>query len=925
MIKKVNLILLAVFLFTIPLYLTSSDNETCMECHSDDSLTTIRGGVEVSLFVDIKIHNRSVHTDQDCINCHEDADVEEFPHGEKLELVNCGNCHDEPQEDFDSGIHGKYLKSNHLYAPSCTECHGKHNIALVTDPKSPSFRMNVPYLCGKCHREGAPVARIYKINERNIIENYSQSIHGEGLFKKGLSVSATCVDCHSSHKILPHTDRASSIHPKNIAGTCMQCHTRIEDVHKQVIENRKWEKSKGAIPACTDCHLPHKVRKESIVLRVSDKACLKCHEDENVSMMVDGKKVSLHISKEDIKSSVHMEVTCVKCHSDVNPMLNRPCQTADKVDCASCHISTGEEYKNSGHGIARKNMVEDAPECITCHGTHTIQSHRDDTSPIYKTNIPSLCGECHKKDSDVKRVHELSQKEVINDYSKSIHGQKLTEKGFLVSASCTDCHNKHYILSSKDEKSSTHIKNVQATCSSCHRGIYNDYIKSIHFTSEQYRKEDRPTCITCHSAHKIKDITKDQFMTEVTDHCGECHKELSETYLDTVHGKTYQLGYLKSAKCSDCHNAHLILPTNDPDSSVGMNNIVNTCQKCHEDANERFTGYLTHATHHDRNKFPILYYTYWAMTLLLISVFTFFGIHTLLWFPRSYKNMKLRKKQAHGHEEVYVQRFELSQRLTHLFVILSFLTLAFTGLILKFSFMPWAAFFANIIGGAHNAGLLHRFAAIVTFGYFFFHVIQLFKLKRREKTSIFKFIFSKNGMMFNMKDLKDFWGSLKWFLGLGKRPEYGKWTYWEKFDYFAVFWGVAVIGLSGLILWFPEIFTKLLPGWVINVAMIIHSDEALLAIGFIFTIHFFNTHLRPESFPMDKVIFTGLVPLEEYKNDRPEEYKRLVESGELEGKLVKQNIYKRFDRFITFMGMTFLLTGLVLTALIIYSMLFGYK
>jgi len=896
-----------------------------MECHSDESLTASRGGKEIPMFVDLKKHQKSVHREQDCVNCHEEADVEEFPHEERLAPVNCGNCHDQPQAEFEAGIHSKFLKEDHLYAPSCTECHGKHDILSVKDPASPSFRMKVPYLCGKCHREGAPVARIYKINERNIIENYSQSIHGEGLFKKGLTVSATCVDCHSSHKILPHTSPDSSIHPGNIAETCMQCHARIEDVHKQVIENKLWEKRKGAIPACTDCHLPHKVRKESIVLRVSDTACLKCHEDENISMMKDGEKVSLYISKEDVKSSVHMEVTCVKCHSDVNPLLKRPCQTADEVDCSSCHISTGEEYKNSGHGIAKRNMEKDAPDCISCHGTHTIQSHRDDSSPIYKTNIPALCGSCHKKDSEVKRVHELSQKEVINDYSQSIHGRKLTKTGFLVAASCTDCHNKHYILPSQDEKSSTHIKNVQATCATCHKGIYDKYVRSIHFTSDEYRKEDRPTCITCHSAHQIKDITQDQFMTEVTDHCGECHKELSETYLDTVHGKTYQLGYLKSAKCSDCHNAHLILPTNDPDSSVGMNNIVNTCKKCHEDANQRFTGYLTHATHHDRNKYPILYYTYWAMTLLLISVFTFFGIHTILWFPRSFKNMRRRKKMGHGKEEIYVQRFELSHRLTHLFVILSFLALAFTGLILKFSFMPWAAFFANLIGGVRSAGIIHRAAALVTFGYFFFHLFQLIKMKIRTKTPFFKFIFSRNGMMFNKKDLKDFWGSLKWFVGLGKRPEYGKWTYWEKFDYFAVFWGVAVIGISGLILWFPEFFTKLLPGWAINVAMIIHSDEALLAIGFIFTIHFFNTHLRPESFPMDKVIFTGLVPLEEYKDDRPEEYKRLLESGELESKLVKQKISGKFDKFISYMGMAFLLTGLLLTALIIYSMLFGYK
>jgi len=160
---------------------------------------------------------------------------------------------------------------------------------------------------------------------------------------------------------------------------------------------------------------------------------------------------------------------------------------------------------------------------------------------------------------------------------------------------------------------------------------------------------------------------------------------------------------------------------------------------------------------------------------------------------------------------------------------------------------------------------------------------------------------------------------------LGPRPNYGRWTYWEKFDYFAVFWGVTVIGLSGLIQWFPEYFTLVLPGWVINVAAIVHSDEALLAVGFIFTIHFFNTHLRPEAFPMDKVIFTGIVPLEEYKTDRPREYEELRASGELRKRVVKENVSIQRQKLISILGFSALFVGVLLIALIIYSMIFGYK
>jgi len=180
-------------------------------------------------------------------------------------------------------------------------------------------------------------------------------------------------------------------------------------------------------------------------------------------------------------------------------------------------------------------------------------------------------------------------------------------------------------------------------------------------------------------------------------------------------------------------------------------------------------------------------------------------------------------------------------------------------------------------------------------------------------------------MMFNKRDAEEFIASMKWFWGKGPRPQYGRWTYWEKFDYLAVFWGVAVIGLSGLMLWFPEFFTKFLPGWVINVATIIHSDEALLAVGFIFTIHFFNTHLRPEAFPMDTVIFTGVVPYDHYKHERPRAIRDLKEQGLLKHAAETFTISRRRMIAVKIFGYTALGIGSALIVLIIYSVLFAYK
>ncbi len=920
--KTVKIIILLLVNLAICFCASAQSDEDCMMCHEDRGLTTVKQGRTVSLFVNVKTLKHSVHKKVKCASCHKDAAVD-FPHPEQLKKVNCGNCHSSAMRNFNAGLHGRAFKKGEMYAPDCKECHGKHDVLSHLNPKSRTYKMNIPLLCGKCHRENAPVTRMYNIGEHNILKNYSQDIHGKGLYKSGLIVTATCNNCHGNHRVLPHTDPLSSTSPKNIAKTCMKCHARIEEVHKKIINQKLWEKEPGKVPSCSDCHLPHKVKIENITETMSVQSCLKCHGKDNIYKIQNGDTVSLKVNLGDIRYSVHKNITCVKCHSDVSPDLDRPCETAGKIDCSNCHVEVSNMYFDGGHGQAYLNKDKNAPYCTNCHGTHKILSKNNDQSPIFRTAIPGLCGSCHKKGGKANKGIRLDEVEAYSDYSLSVHGKGMTDKGLLVSAVCTDCHTSHYMLRATDERSSVYPKNVPATCAKCHKGIYDEYIKSDHAINKE-GKERYPTCVDCHSAHTIINVKQDLFMTEVMIQCGSCHKDLAATYLDTYHGQAYQLGYEKSAKCSDCHNAHLILNMNNPNSSIGRKNIVKTCQKCHKDANKKFTGYLTHATHYNRKKFPLLYYTYWAMTFLLISVFGFFGIHTLLWLPRSLRERRRKKKlQVETGEIKYFRRFTKSQSITHIFVIVSFLLLALTGMMVKFSDMAWAKFLIRYFGGVEGAGNIHRFGAILTFGYFGFHVYSMIRQKIRRKKSLKEFVFGKNSLMFNKQDIKDFIASVKWFLGKGPRPKYGRWTYWEKFDYMAVFWGVAVIGFSGLMLWFPEFFSKFLPGKFINVAQIIHSDEALLAVGFIFTVHFFNTHLRPESFPMDTVIFTGHVPAEEYKEDRPREYQELEKEGKLDKLVTKRTFSKLRLTVIRTFGFLFLATGIILVVLIIYSLLTG--
>jgi cytochrome b subunit of formate dehydrogenase len=257
-------------------------------------------------------------------------------------------------------------------------------------------------------------------------------------------------------------------------------------------------------------------------------------------------------------------------------------------------------------------------------------------------------------------------------------------------------------------------------------------------------------------------------------------------------------------------------------------------------------------------------------------------------------------------------RFTRAQRTLHAVLFTTFLGLAGTGLPLRFSQSYWARRFASSVGGFGAILFFHKLCAVVLTLAFLYHVKDIFTrgLIHREK-GVF---WGSTSMMGNWKDVKDLFGHLRWFVGLGPKPQFERYAYWEKFDYWAVFWGMIVIGFSGYAMWFAPFFATFLPGWALNAVLVIHSEEGLLAILFIFSIHFVNTHLRPDSFPMDMVIFTGVESEEEFKTKRPEEYARLASQGKLEARISEKPAIwlVNFSRVV---GFTAILIGLVLLIL----------
>ena len=668
--------------------------------------------------------------------------------------------------------------------------------------------------------------------------------------------------------------------------------------------------------------------------------CLACHGDKDFSTQADGKTVSLFVNGDRFNASVHKDISCQGCHSDVD-VATHPGVAPKPVDCGKCHTEEAKEYAGSIHGVSSALGAKGPAKCVDCHGNHDILPVSNPASPVYKMNLPATCGKCHTQ-NNIPAEFKMKYPNVATQFQESIHGKALLQLGLIVAPSCDDCHGVHNIRRAVDAASPISHANVAKTCGKCHVTVEATYDKSIHGQLLAKGDPRAPNCIDCHSAHQIVNPNVKNFKEQSDIVCGKCHQDRLEHYRETYHGKAMALGQANStaevAACYDCHGNHDVLPPSDPASRLSQANIVHTCQKCHPGATRSFTKFEPHANPLDGKHYPFLHLIFVVMTALLIGVFTLFGAHTLLWLFRSAylylhdsKTFREAKIKIAEDEEQFT-RFQPFERFLHLLMVSSFLLLVLTGMPLKFYYTAWARAFFHFFGGPEVARTLHHFAAVITFAYFFLHVTNTIgHLWRRRSflrdpqtgrfrpTRIFKAMAHPDSMIPTAQDWRDFIAHNKWFFGKGPKPQFDRWTYWEKFDYLAVFWGIFAIGLSGLIMWFPTFFSHFMPGWMINVANLIHSDEALLAAGFIFTVHFFNTHFRLEKFPMDTVIFSGRVSKSELLHERKRWYDRLVAEGRLDDYKVKDewNNWKSIARSF---GYAFFGLGLVLLVMIIYAM-----
>ncbi len=658
----------------------------------------------------------------------------------------------------------------------------------------------------------------------------------------------------------------------------------------------------------------------------ADKPCFPCHFGEAA-------ETAPRLNWVEYQGSVHADTGCVKCHADIlDPSIEheKPDQDLARPDCGSCHEKEQSLYHSSVHGRARERgaLGKEAATCTDCHSVHGVRKSSDPKSTTYPLNLGATCGKCHADQALAKR-HHIEIGDAYSQYLRGVHAHKVEGPETLIAATCNDCHGTHDIAERANPASTINRTHIVDTCGKCHAEIKGKFRRGVHSSGE--KDAEHPVCTTCHSSHGVGPAHDPRFRADLVAECGTCHARQMKTYQETFHGKATLLGDASVAKCSDCHEVHENLPHTDPRSTVHPNHKLETCRRCHPDAPAGFAKFWAHADYHDGKNYPVLHTVYVAMTFLLITVFAFFGLHTLLWWLRGgvdwIRRVRAGKKTQRfislTEDDRPIRRFQKYHRVTHALVIISFLGLATTGAPLKYPDAGWAQTIFAIIGGVQTAGWLHRLFAVVTFFYFGLHLLFLMRtLWSHRRDGWAKLVIGPESPVPRLQDVKDLVAHMRWFVGLGPKPTWDRWTYWEKFDYWAVFWGVAVIGLSGLVMWFPTFFSEFLPGWAVNIALMIHSDEALLAIGFIFAVHFFNSHLRHEKFPLDPVIFTGVISEEEFKHERTREYERLVAEGRLEERRAPPPS-RTLVFWARFAGIAAWITGLVLLVLILYAQLGG--
>jgi cytochrome b subunit of formate dehydrogenase len=641
--------------------------------------------------------------------------------------------------------------------------------------------------------------------------------------KRSAHQSLSCVQCHKGFdpNEIPHAKVIKQVQ-------CQTCHDASDyrkSIHAVVQESSAAEnKRKAVAAACKDCHGTHEILSPS--------------------------------NTQSATSRVHLSETCGKCH---------------QTEVA--------HFSQSAHGIASAQNVKGAPACIDCHGEHNVEPVTSKASPVYKTHEAKVCLSCHLDNPDVrKRVGPSAG--FIASYETSVHGVALAE-GNVSAAVCSDCHGAHDMKKPSDPTSLVNKFNIPHTCAKCHGDVTEVYNESIHGKAILQGNTDAPVCTDCHGEHQILSPTNPRSRVSArnvsVEVCASCHSsvrltqkyalagERFKTFEDSYHGLASRAGSVEVANCASCHGYHNIKSSSDSTSTVNKANLAVTCGKCHRGANENFAKGPVHVIVASNGETVLYWIKAFYVSLIIVLIAGMF-IHNLLDFMKKSK-IRVAVREGRLRPEVYgpslYLRMTLNERLQHGALLISFFTLVITGFMLKFPDAWWVMFIRQLSEKVFDIrSIAHRVAGVILVATSLYHLYYILFVPRGKQ--LVKDLLPK------IQDTRDATAVALYNLGVWQtKPKLGRFSYVEKAEYWALVWGVVIMGGTGMIMWFDNFFmgaiTKL--GW--DISQTIHYYEAWLATLAIFVWHIYYVIFNPNSYPMNLAWWKGTLTEEEMEEEHP--------------------------------------------------------
>ncbi|HKH99507.1 MAG TPA: cytochrome b/b6 domain-containing protein [Candidatus Sulfotelmatobacter sp.] len=645
---------------------------------------------------------------------------------------------------------------------------------------------------------------------------------------------------------------------------CLACHgdatMKSASGRSLHVDAAKFKGSMHASLGCTDCHVGVKEYPHPQKMRLPK--CSTCHEEPAAQL----------------PASVHSALgpgACASCHGTAHEV--QAAETLLPQRCATCHEDAVHGYQLGVHAIARKDGDGQAPTCTACHGgPHQILAASDPNSPVSHVHIPTTCAKCHGQKFVMERAGFSTQP--FYSYEESVHGRAVAA-GSTKAAVCTDCHGVHEIRAASDDKSSIFKFNVPATCAKCHTAVEQEFMQSIHGQAISKGNSQAPVCTDCHGIHSIKSHidpnspVSAQNVAQAT--CARCHEgvRLSQefgvegrretTYLASYHGLASREGSQVVANCASCHGTHSIFPSNDPRSTINRANLARTCGQCHPGVTEKFTEAKVHVgapLSADIGSKAVRWIRGFYLSMIFAVIGGMLAHNFIIWRAK----LVARRKVEHD----FVERMPLRFRWQHAALLSSVILLVLTGFALKF---PDSWFASMLALGEQKRHLLHRIAAVVLIGVSLYHMFD--SVATREGRKLLRDLFP------TLDDVRGAWQNLSYYLGLTQRkPEFARFNYAEKAEYWALVWGMVVMAVTGVMLWAKVSVGNHLPRWWLDIATAIHFYEAVLATLAIVVWHFYQVFLDPDVYPMNWAWWDGRMTLHHYREEHGLDQATLTET-----------------------------------------------